>query len=111
MILDTRPVAEYRAGHAPGAVWLDAGVWEKAFGDGDDAAGWSKRIGGLGVTATTPVVVYDASRAKDAALPDDSTVRAIAESSSLRPAGTTSSIVTRNSRKVRISTAGWRLTG
>jgi thiosulfate/3-mercaptopyruvate sulfurtransferase len=66
LILDVRPRVKYDAGHAPGALWVDIAEWTKAFGAGDDAAGWSKRIGALGVTADKPVVVLDDVRSRDA---------------------------------------------
>ena len=67
VVLDTRERAKYAAGHVPAARWVDHADWEKGFGDGRDAAGWSKRIGGLGLTAASKVVVYDDSFSKDAA--------------------------------------------
>jgi thiosulfate/3-mercaptopyruvate sulfurtransferase len=67
VILDARGKASYQAGHVPGAVHVEAGRWASAFGDGADRTGWSKRIGSLGIDTDSPVVVYDASRNKDAA--------------------------------------------
>ena len=40
-------------------LWVDAADWAKAFGHGDNAEGWAKRIGGLAVGRDTKVVVYD----------------------------------------------------
>ncbi|MBN9522535.1 sulfurtransferase [bacterium] len=67
VVLDAREKAKYTAGHVPGARWVDHAGWAKGFGDGKDAAGWSERIGALGITADTPVVVYDDNRSKDSA--------------------------------------------
>jgi thiosulfate/3-mercaptopyruvate sulfurtransferase len=67
VILDARGKGAYKAGHVPGAIWLDAVTWERAFKDGQDAKGWAERIGALGVSADTPVVVYDNNLSKDAA--------------------------------------------
>jgi thiosulfate/3-mercaptopyruvate sulfurtransferase len=67
VILDARPHKEYTAGHVPGARWVDRGVWAKAFAHGEDARGWGKRIGGLGIGPDSRVVVYDANYSKDAA--------------------------------------------
>jgi thiosulfate/3-mercaptopyruvate sulfurtransferase len=67
VILDARGKSSYDSGHIPGAVHVQAGRWASDFGDGTDPAGWSKRIGGLGIDTDTPVVIYDASRTKDAA--------------------------------------------
>jgi thiosulfate/3-mercaptopyruvate sulfurtransferase len=66
-ILDARQRASYRDGHIPGAVWVDHEAWAKAFNAGQDAETWAKLIGGLGINADTPVIVYDVNRAKDAA--------------------------------------------
>jgi thiosulfate/3-mercaptopyruvate sulfurtransferase len=65
--LDARPRKDYDRGHVPGARWVDAAAWAKAFGHGGDAGGWSGRIGDLGVGPGTRVVVYDDNDAKDAA--------------------------------------------
>ena len=67
VVLDARPKAKYEAGHVPGARWVDHAEWAKSFGDGQDSTGWSKRIGSLGLTADSRVVVYDDNQAKDAA--------------------------------------------
>lgn len=67
VILDARTKAKYETGHVPDARWVDHAEWAKSFGDGQDAAGWSKRIGSLGLTADSRVVVYDDNQAKDAA--------------------------------------------
>ena len=66
-ILDARPRDKYLAGHVPGAVWVDHDAWAKAFDDGQDADAWARRVGALGVSPDTPVVVYDDNRSKDAA--------------------------------------------
>src|SRR5262245_37338608 len=62
-ILDARGKGVYRAGHVPGAVWLDHTTWSRAFGEGQDRAGWEKRLGALGITPDMPVAVYDDSLA------------------------------------------------
>ena len=67
VILDARPKAQFAAGHIPGSIWVDHAAWAKAFGDGDDAKGWSARIGELGVTARSKVVVLDDNQTKDSA--------------------------------------------
>lgn len=66
VVLDARPEADYKKEHAPGARWVDAEAWAKAFGDGEDRQGWSERIGKLGIGADSKVVVYDDAHAKDA---------------------------------------------
>jgi thiosulfate/3-mercaptopyruvate sulfurtransferase len=67
VILDARGKGAYKDGHVPGAVWLDAVTWQRAFQEGRDEEGWVVRVGGLGVSADTPVVVYDNNLSKDAA--------------------------------------------
>lgn len=58
VILDARPRKAYAAGHVPGALQVDISAWGKAFEKGQDKGEWSKRIGGMGIDASTPVVVY-----------------------------------------------------
>src|SRR5262245_44097949 len=67
VVLDARPKAAYKRAHVRGAYWVDAEGWAKAFAKGQDKAEWAKRVGGLGVDADTPVVVYGAGRTPDAA--------------------------------------------
>ena len=67
VVLDARPREQYDRGRIPGAVWVDAAAWAKAFGDGADTAGWSARIGSLGIASDAKVVVYDDASFKDAA--------------------------------------------
>jgi thiosulfate/3-mercaptopyruvate sulfurtransferase len=65
-VVDCRGKAAYEAGHVPGAVVLAAASWAQAFKP-DDRDGWARRIGALGIDSDTTVVVYDDTRAKDAA--------------------------------------------
>lgn len=67
LLLDARSKEEYAKGHLPGAVWVDVDEWKKAFGDGTDKLGWSKRIGTLGIDGKSPVVVYDGGLTPSAA--------------------------------------------
>ena len=67
VILDARAKAQYQAGHIPGSIWVDHTAWAKAFGEGTDATGWSARIGELGVTAKSKIVVLDDNQTKDSA--------------------------------------------
>lgn len=67
VILDARSRTKYEAGHVPKARWVDHEVWAKAFGHGQDAEVWSKRIGARGITSNTKVVIYDDNLTKDAA--------------------------------------------
>jgi thiosulfate/3-mercaptopyruvate sulfurtransferase len=67
VVLDARGKGKYQDGHIPGAVIVDPVGWARAFGNGDDKDGWTKRIGELGIDTDTRVVVYDDAMAKDAA--------------------------------------------
>jgi thiosulfate/3-mercaptopyruvate sulfurtransferase len=67
IVLDARPKKAFDEGRVPGARWVDHADWAKGFGDGAAAAAWSKRIGSLGLTADSKVVVYDDNMAKDSA--------------------------------------------
>jgi thiosulfate/3-mercaptopyruvate sulfurtransferase len=66
LILDVRGQGAYDVGHIPGAVMISAAKWAKEFRDGKDVEGWSKRLGNLGITSETKVVVYDDTSTKDA---------------------------------------------
>jgi len=66
-ILDARPRPQFDQSRIPGAIGVDAAGWAKAFGKGEDAEGWSARIGGLGIGREAKVVVYDNDSFKDAA--------------------------------------------
>ena len=67
VVLDGRERKKFEEQHVPGARWVDAATWAKAFGDGKDIAAWSRRIGDLGIRADSTVVVYDDSMSRDAA--------------------------------------------
>jgi thiosulfate/3-mercaptopyruvate sulfurtransferase len=67
VVLDARDNSKYRASHIPNARWVDQVQWAKAFDHGQDAAGWGKRIGGLGIGADAKVIVYDGTFSRDAA--------------------------------------------
>jgi thiosulfate/3-mercaptopyruvate sulfurtransferase len=67
VVLDARGPRANAEARIPGSRAVDAAAWAKAFGDGSDAEGWSRRIGQLGIGAGTPVVVFDDALSKDAA--------------------------------------------
>lgn len=67
IVLDARNRKSFDEGRVPGARWVDAEAWAKAFGSGKDAEAWSARIGALGIGGDSKVVVYDNSSSKDAA--------------------------------------------
>jgi len=58
-ILDARKREQYKAGHVPGAIWVDHDAWSKKFRDELGHESWRKRVGGLGIDIETPVVIYD----------------------------------------------------
>jgi thiosulfate/3-mercaptopyruvate sulfurtransferase len=63
-ILDTRSAADYSKGHVPGALWVDVKSWQdlgKKDGSFQDAKGWGKQIGVLGISHDTQVIVYGSS--------------------------------------------------
>lgn len=70
LVLDCRDEGEVRAARIPGAVRVDVRAWREASRRPEglvDEAGWSARIGALGITAGRPVVVYDAQASYRAA--------------------------------------------
>ncbi|MGA2618130.1 MAG: sulfurtransferase [Thermoguttaceae bacterium] len=67
VVLDARARKAFDENRVPGARWVDAVAWAKAFGSGKDAEAWSRRIGSLGIDRDSKVVVYDSSSSKDAA--------------------------------------------
>jgi thiosulfate/3-mercaptopyruvate sulfurtransferase len=67
IVLDARSHTKFKEGHIPNARWVDHGEWAQSFGHGKDAGGWSKRIGSLGLTSSSRVVVYDDDHSKNAA--------------------------------------------
>jgi len=67
VILDVRKEEEYLREHLPRALRVDHDAWKAAFGDGADADSWSARIGELGISDSSKVVLYDDNATKDAA--------------------------------------------
>ena len=60
-VLDVRSQNEYAKGHIPGALRVDVGDWKNlATTDNGlhDARGWAAKLGRLGITSKTHVVVY-----------------------------------------------------
>jgi thiosulfate/3-mercaptopyruvate sulfurtransferase len=66
-ILDVRSQAAFDKGHVLGATRIDAAEWAKEFAAGQDLGRWARIIGSLGIDPSSPVVVYDDGKAKDAA--------------------------------------------
>jgi len=66
-LLDVRPKKAYDEAHLPKATWIDADAWAKEFKDGDDVAGWSKRLGEAGLKPALTVLVYDDDQHRAAA--------------------------------------------
>lgn len=71
IVLDVRPLDQYRAGHLSGALWLDLTTWSRLSRSHDkgfaDQAGWEKRIGDLGIAADDRVLVCDGGEMTEAA--------------------------------------------
>jgi thiosulfate/3-mercaptopyruvate sulfurtransferase len=67
VILDARDAKAFQQERIPGARHVDAAVWGRSLGDGQDAKGWEARIGALGISADSHVVVYDDGIIRDAA--------------------------------------------
>ena len=67
VILDVRSQKDYAAGHIPGAVWADLGAWDRLMTADAKADVWAARIGAVGIDGKKPVVVYSASKSRDAA--------------------------------------------
>jgi len=67
VVLDARSRTKYKESHVQDAIWVDHAEWAKAFGKGKDADAWSMRIGSLGLSAASKVVVYDDDYTKNAA--------------------------------------------
>lgn len=68
-LLDVRSAEEYEQGHIPGAVRVDVDDWKSlSLADGGlrDAKGWAARLGAVGITGKSQVVVYG-SRLTDSA--------------------------------------------
>lgn len=59
VILDARKREAFETEHIPGARWVDHDTWRAEFEDGKDPAAWSRRIGDLGISSDSRVVVYD----------------------------------------------------
>lgn len=60
-ILDVRSPKEYSKGHILGAMRVDVGSWKTlatASGGLHDAKGWTGKLGALGITSKSQVVVY-----------------------------------------------------
>jgi thiosulfate/3-mercaptopyruvate sulfurtransferase len=60
-ILDTRPSDQYTKGHIPGAVSVNVPAWQelgKTPGGFRNVKAWSEKVGQLGITNNSRVVVY-----------------------------------------------------
>ncbi len=59
-VLDTRPQPDYAKGHISGAVWVDVKSWQdlgKKEGGFHDAKAWGDKVGQLGISHDSRVVV------------------------------------------------------
>jgi thiosulfate/3-mercaptopyruvate sulfurtransferase len=63
-VLDTRPQPEYAKSHIPGAAWVDVKIWQELArkeGGLHDAGAWGEKVGHLGISPDSQVVVYGGS--------------------------------------------------
>lgn len=67
LVLDVRAKPQYLQGHIPGAVWVNAAAWGKAFTPGADLTEWEKRFGGVGIEFDKPVIVCGGDDLREAA--------------------------------------------
>lgn len=66
-VLDVRSRDQYRAGHIPGAVWLNHEEWSRTFAKSQNPSDWEKRISALAITPDETIVIYDNAKDKEAA--------------------------------------------
>jgi thiosulfate/3-mercaptopyruvate sulfurtransferase len=66
-VLDARPWAKYKAGHIPGAFWVDHAAWSAAFNTDPAAESWGKRLGAAGLDRLDRRVVVYADDVREAA--------------------------------------------
>ncbi|CAN5319607.1 hypothetical protein BH10PLA2_BH10PLA2_30380 [soil metagenome] len=67
LVVDVRSKKSYLAGHIPGAVWVDAAAWGKAFKPDPDIAAWGKRLGDAGIDLNTHIVLCGGDDVREAA--------------------------------------------
>jgi thiosulfate/3-mercaptopyruvate sulfurtransferase len=67
LVLDVRAKQQYLAGHIPGAVWVNAPAWGKAFTPTASTTDWSKRLGDTGIEIGKPVIICGSDDVRDAA--------------------------------------------
>ena len=65
LVLDVRTKQQYLAGHIPGAVWVNAAAWGKAFTPNASAIEWSKRLGDAGIEIGKPVIICGGDDVRD----------------------------------------------
>jgi thiosulfate/3-mercaptopyruvate sulfurtransferase len=67
LVVDVRSKEQYRAGHIPAAVWVDAAAWGKAFTPEPDIEAWGKRLGDAAIDAKSTVIVCGGDDVREAA--------------------------------------------
>jgi thiosulfate/3-mercaptopyruvate sulfurtransferase len=67
LVLDVRARPQFQQGHIPGAVWVNAQTWGKAFAPASSAADWEKRLGEVGVDFDKPVILCGGDDLREAA--------------------------------------------
>lgn len=58
ILLDSRPVGTYQAGHMPGALSVSASAWSRKFLESRDPETWGRLLGDLGLSPDREVIVY-----------------------------------------------------
>ncbi len=67
LVLDVRAKPQYLLGHIPGAIWVNASAWGKAFKPSAARADWEKRLGDAGIDLSKPVVLCGSGDVREAA--------------------------------------------
>ncbi|QDU58220.1 sulfurtransferase [Aeoliella mucimassa] len=67
VVLDVRSADAFAEGHIHGALHVDTKEWKSTFGQGDDTAAWTSRIGRYLPSNNTTVVVVDTKVSPSAA--------------------------------------------
>src|SRR5260370_24183591 len=67
VVLDVRTKKDYTEAHIPGAIWVDAKAWDRAFNTEANADAWGKRLGKTGIDSRVLVVIYGDDDVRDAA--------------------------------------------
>jgi thiosulfate/3-mercaptopyruvate sulfurtransferase len=67
LVLDIRAKPVYLQGHIPGAVWINASAWSKAFTPAANSTDWAQRLGAVGIDPEKPVILCGGDDVREAA--------------------------------------------